>query len=152
LAQEWSRDGFVISTDKTRLDLDLIHGFLTQAYWSRGVPREVVARAILGSMCFGVYEGAHQVGFARVTTDRATFGYIGDVFILEDWRGRGLGEWLMQTIMAHPELQGFRRWLLATLDAHGLYAKLGFTPLAEPGRYMEKTDLDIYVRQQSATR
>ena len=131
--------------------MDVIHGFLKEAYWSRGIPRETVARAILGSLCFGLYEQARQVGFARVVTDRATFAYIGDVFVLPPWRGRGLAVWLMETITAHPELQGLRRWQLATRDAHGLYARFGFVPLAEPARQMEKVDFDIYVKAAART-
>jgi GNAT superfamily N-acetyltransferase len=145
LTQEWSRDGFVISTDKARIDRDLVHGFLRESYWAAGVPREVFDRSVEGAVCFGVYEGERQVGFARVVTDRATFGYIGDVFILESHRGHGLGAWLIETILAHPELQGFRRWHLATRDAHGLYAKFGFEP-AEQGRFMDRTDYEVYGR------
>lgn len=144
MSETWARDGFAISTDRTRLDLDTIHGFLTEAYWSRGIPREVVARSILGALCFGVYEGERQVGFARVVTDRATFAYIGDVFILEHWRGRGLGTWLIETILGHPELQGLRRWSLATRDAQALYAKFGFAPIADPSKRMERTEPGAY--------
>jgi GNAT superfamily N-acetyltransferase len=142
--QEWHRDGFTISTDPARLDLDVIHGFLSRSYWAPGIPRDVVARSIDHSVCFGIYEGASQVGFARVITDRATFGYLGDVFVLESHRGRGLSRWLMECIHAHPELQGFRRWVLLTRDAHGLYAQHGWKPIASPDRYMERWAPNVY--------
>lgn len=144
--QEWHRDGFTISTDPARLDLDVIHGFLSTSYWATGIPREVVRRSIEHSLCFGIHEGGRQVGFARVITDRATFGYLGDVFVLESHRGRGLSKWLMECVHAHPELQGFRRWVLLTRDAHGLYARHGWKPLANPDRYMERWAPDAYRR------
>lgn len=152
--------GFLVSTDRSRLDLDVIHGFLTNCYWSKGIPREIVARAIEHSLCFGVYDvgggksplspnaagnGApRQVGFARVITDFATYAYIADVFVLETHRGHGLGKSLMQCITEHPMLQGLRRWSLSTLDAHGLYAQFGFTPPKFPDRYMEILRPNIY--------
>ena len=131
--------GYTISTDPTRLQLDVIHGFLRTSYWAAGIAREMVERAIRHSLCFGLYHdptGA-QVGLARVVTDRATFGYLCDVFVLESHRRRGLARWLIQVILAHPELQGFRRWMLATRDAHPLYAGAGFTPLGRPDQLME---------------
>jgi GNAT superfamily N-acetyltransferase len=128
------------------LDLDVIHGFLTRSYWSPGIPRETVERAIQHSLPFGLYLGAAQVGFARVITDFATFGYLADVFILEEHRGKGLSKWMMEILFSHPELQGFRRWMLATRDAHGLYRQVGFNSLAAPERFMEKWDPDIYRR------
>jgi GNAT superfamily N-acetyltransferase len=146
LHEEYRRSEFLISTDRGRLDLDLIHGFLTECYWAKGIPREVVLRSIENSLCFGVYSGNQQVGFARVISDYATYAYIGDVFILESQRGRGLGKWLMQCIMEHPRLQGLRRWSLATQDAHGLYAQSGFTPLKAPERFMEIYDAEVYKR------
>ncbi len=134
---EWQRDGYTINDDPARLDLDVIHGFLATAYWSGGVPRDVVERSIKGSVPFGVYApDGGQVGFARAVTDRATFAWICDVFVLPEERGRGLGVWLMETIVAHPELQGLRRWLLGTRDAHELYRRIGFQKLPEPGRFM----------------
>ena len=142
--QEWHRDGFTISADPARLDLDVIHGFLSGSYWAPGIPREVVARSIEHSLCFGIYQEAGQVGFARVITDRATFGYLGDVFVLESHRGRGLSKWLMECIHAHPELQDFRRWVLLTRDAHGLYAQHGWKPIASPKRYMERWTPNVY--------
>lgn len=129
---------YVIDCDPARLDLDVIHGYLCQSYWSPGVPREIVARAIAGSLCFGIYRGAQQVGFGRVVTDSATFGYLADVFVLEAHRGQGLGKRLVEAVMAHPGLQDIRRFMLATRDAHGLYAQFGFAALAAPERLMEK--------------
>jgi GNAT superfamily N-acetyltransferase len=130
-------NGYEISTDPARLDLDLIHGYLREAYWSPGVPRDVVKRSIARSLCFGLYapDGA-QAGFARVVTDGATFAWIADVFVLDPHRGRGLGVWLMETVLAHPDLQGLRRIVLATKDAHELYERFGFVPLPTPERWM----------------
>ena len=136
---------FVISTDRTRLDLDAIHQFLTNCYWAKGIPREVVARSIEQSLCFGVYDGSGaQVGFARVISDFATIAYVGDVFVLDTHRGRGLGKWLMESITHHPALQNLRRWILTTRDAHGLYAQVGFTPVQSPERFMELHQPDVY--------
>ena len=145
---EYHRGEFVISTDAARLQLDTIHGFLTNCYWARGIPRETVARSIEHSLCFGVYDGGGaQIGFARVISDFATFAYIADVFVTEPYRGRGLGKFLMECIQQHPRLQGLRRWTLSTLDAHKLYAQFGFTPLSWPERYMEILRLSHYERQ-----
>ena len=130
-------DGYFISTDIERLDLDAIHAFLVGAYGSIDIQRDVVARSIESSLCFGVYLGSAQVGFARVISDFATFAYLGDVYILEAHRGRGLAKELMAAIMSHPDLQGLRRFQLATNDAHGLYASFGFRPLASPETQME---------------
>ena len=135
---EHRRNEFLVSTNPTRLDLDVIHGFLSSCYWAKGIPREIVARSIEHSLCFGVYDGnGAQVGFARVISDFATYAYIADVFVLESHRGQGLGKLLMEGITQHPELQGLRRWSLSTLDAHGLYAQFGFKPVAAPERLME---------------
>ena len=139
-------DNFTITDDKSRLDLDVIHGYLTKSYWSPGIPRETVARGIEHAICFGVYDGDAQIGFARVITDQATFGYLADVFILESYRGRGLSKRLMASIMAHPELQGLRRFMLATRDAHGLYRQFGFAEPANPSVLMEIVRPDIYRR------
>jgi GNAT superfamily N-acetyltransferase len=145
---EHRREGFLISTDRKRVDIDVVHGFLTNCYWAKGIPRYIVARSIEHALCFGIYdaEGA-QVGFARVISDFATIAYVGDVFVLETHRGRGLGEWLMQCIVAHPELQGLRRWILTTRDAHGLYSQVGFTPVKWPERFMELFQADVYRKQ-----
>ena len=141
------RGDFLISTDPTRLNLDVIHGFLERSYWAEGIPREVVARSIQHSLCFGLYEGDRQVGFARVVTDRATYAYLADVFVIESHRARGLATWLVQTILDHPDLQGLRRWSLATRDAHDLYRKVGFTGLAHPARHMEKAKPRTYTQE-----
>jgi GNAT superfamily N-acetyltransferase len=135
-----------ISFDTGALDLDVIHGFLTTSYWSPGIPRATVARAIAGSLCVGAYRDGAQVGFARLVTDRATFAWLADVFVLPEARGLGTGRAMVQALMDHPEMQGLRRWLLATLDAHGVYAALGWTPLARPERFLERHDPDVYSR------
>jgi GNAT superfamily N-acetyltransferase len=132
------RGEFFVSTDRAKLDLDVIHTFLKNSYWAKGIPREVVVRSIENSLCFGVYDGSGaQVGFTRVITDFATFAYVADVFVLESHQGRGLGKLLMESVKQHPKLQGLRRWSLSTRDAHGLYAQYGFTPLQFADRYME---------------
>lgn len=133
----WSHGEFVADDDPARLDLDVVHGFLRTAYWSPGVPREVVARAIAGSLNVGVYAGGgEQVAFARAVTDRATFAWIADVFVLPQYRGHGLGRFVVSTLLDHPELRGLRRIMLATADAHELYRSYGFTDLADPTRYL----------------
>jgi GNAT superfamily N-acetyltransferase len=137
-------DGFTIDTDKSRLELETIRRFLRESYWAKNVPLEVLRRAIENSLCFGVYDGDEQVGFARVISDYATFAYLADVFVLESHRGCGLAGRLMNAIVSHPQLQGLRRWVLATRDAHNLYAKFGFTPLAAPERFMERHDPLVY--------
>jgi GNAT superfamily N-acetyltransferase len=142
---ESRRREFLISTDRARLDLSVVHGFLTNCYWAKGISREVVARSIEHSLCFGIYDSSGtQVGFARVISDFATYAYLGDVFVLDSQRGRGLGKWLMECIMQHPALQNLRRWSLVTRDAHGLYARSGFTPLKAPEKYMELHRPDVY--------
>lgn len=135
---EVHRDQFTISTDPARLDIDAIADMLTRAYWAQGRTRDVIARYIQHSLTFGIYDGSRQIGLARVVTDYTTFAWLCDVFIHEDYRGHGLGKWLMETIHSHPDLQGLRRWILATRDAHGLYKQFGWTPLANPERWMEK--------------
>jgi len=147
---EWHKGEFTVSTDPGRIELDVVHGFLTECYWAKGIPREVVARSIENSLCLGVYGQGKQVGFARVISDYATYAYIGDVFVLESFRGRGLGKWLMECIMQHPCLQGLRRWSLVTRDAHALYAQMRFKPLKNPQNYMEFHQPDVY--QQPETR
>ncbi len=143
---KYQRNGFVISTGRELLDLDVIHGFLAASYWCKDIPREVVARSIENSLCFGIYADQQQVGFARVISDYSTYAYIGDVFVLEAYRGRGLAKWLMECIMRHPQLQGLRRWSLVTGDAHGLYSQFGFTPLQAPERWMEIHKRDVYAK------
>ena len=144
MLREWTRGEYVISTDSRRLDVALVHESLARAYWSVGLPRDVFERALAHSV-FGLYGPAGQVGFARIVTDHATFAYLADVFVLEAFRGRGLGKWLVEVTVTLPELQGLRRWLLATADAHELYRRFGFTDAA-PGRLMEIVDLDVYTR------
>jgi GNAT superfamily N-acetyltransferase len=140
-AVERPPDEYVVSEGRSRLNVPLIHAFLTQSYWSPGIPLGVVQRAIAGSMCFGIYKGTDQVGFARVITDHATFAYLADVFVLESHRGKGLSKRLLQAIGSHPELQGLRRSMLATRDAHPLYAMFGYTALSAPERIMEKLNV-----------
>jgi GNAT superfamily N-acetyltransferase len=136
-----------VTTDKDRLDIGLIHRFLsTEAYWSLGIPRATVEQAIAGSLCFGGYVDGRQVAFARVVTDGATFGYLADVFVLPEHRGQGHARTLVAAVMAHPQLQGLRRFSLATADAHGLYAGFGFAAPAWPQTLMEKLDPDVYTR------
>jgi GNAT superfamily N-acetyltransferase len=139
------RDGYVVSTDRSRIDVAAVHAFLATSYWSPGIPEEVVRRAIAGAICFGIYRDAEQVGFARVITDRATYAYLSDVFVVEAHRGRGLAKMLMDVIMAHPALQGLRRFSLSTRDAHALYAQYGFRIVADPDRQMEILRRDIYL-------
>jgi N-acetylglutamate synthase-like GNAT family acetyltransferase len=142
----WSQPPFTVSTDPSRLDLDVVHGFLRTSYWSPEIPRRIVERAVANSLCFGVYHEEAQIGFARIVTDRSTFAYIADVFILSEWRGRDLGKLLMNCIKSHPDLQDLRRWHLMTADAHGLYRQFGFSGLAKPERAMEIADPDVYRR------
>jgi GNAT superfamily N-acetyltransferase len=137
-------DDYEISTDPARLDIDAVHAYLTQSYWSPGIPRETVARAAANSLSFGVFHAGRQVGFARMITDRATYAYLADVYVLEAHRRKGVSKKLMDCIMAHPDLQGLRRMMLATRDAHGLYAQYGFTPLKAPDRMMEKHVPNVY--------
>jgi GNAT superfamily N-acetyltransferase len=138
-----------ISTDRARLDIDVIWNFIRGSYWAEAIPREIMERAIDGSLCFGAFEDAAQVGFARVVTDKATFAYLADVFVLESHRGRGISKQLMQAVMDHPDLQRLRRWSLVTKDAHGLYEQFGFVRPARPERYMEITRPGIYLEAQS---
>jgi N-acetylglutamate synthase-like GNAT family acetyltransferase len=138
------KGAYSISTDKERLNIAYIHSFLSHSYWAENIPVETVRKSVDGSLCFGVYEGTQQVGFARVITDGATFGYLADVFIDEAYRGRGLSKWLIATIMAHPDLQGLRRFMLATRDAHGLYAQYGFTAVSNADRLMNIVKPDLY--------
>ena len=137
--------GYAILTDIEKMDLQLIHDFIVGSYWAKGIPEATLEKAIRNSLCFGVFTDAgQQVGFARVVTDHATYAWLGDVFVLEPHRGKGLAKWLMANIIAHPELQGLRRMTLATRDAHGLYTQFGFKPLANPQIFMENWKPDIY--------
>jgi GNAT superfamily N-acetyltransferase len=142
----YNRDGVIISTDKASLNIDLIHNFLHSCYWAEKIPRAIVERSIENSLCFGIYFNGHQVGFARVITDYATFAYLADVFVLAEQRGNGYSKLLMAAIKNHPQLQGLRKWMLATRDAHGLYQQFGFNPIGNPANVMEITDLEIYKR------
>lgn len=142
----WQRAPFSVSTQRERLDIEMIHEFLRGSYWASSIPRDVLMRSIEHSICFGLYHERSQIGFARVISDRATFAYLADVFVLDAWRGRGLSKFLMECVKAHPELQGLRRWMLATADAHGLYARFGFAALSRPERMMEIVDPEIYLR------
>ena len=146
-----TKDHFTITTDKEKFDIDLIHSFLTQSYWAEGISKEIVQRSIDGALCFAVVDNdnadlpaGRQVGFARMITDKATFAYLADVFIIEEYRGLGLSKWLMEVIMSHPDLQGLRRMMLATRDAHSLYKKFGFTPLNNTDRWMQIHNTDVY--------
>jgi GNAT superfamily N-acetyltransferase len=135
---EAQKDDYTISTDPARLDIDAIAAMLTRAYWAQGRTREMIVRYVQHSLVFGIYHGEKQIGLARIVSDYTTFAWLCDVFIHEDHRGKGLGKWLMETIHSHPDLQGLRRWLLATRDAHGLYEQFGWTSLDNPTRWMNK--------------
>ena len=141
---DFTKDRFNISTEKEKMDIDLIHSFLTRSYWAEGISKEIVRRSIEGALCFGVFENEKQIGFARMITDRATFAYLADVFIIDEYRGLGLSKWLMEVIMSHPDLQGLRRLMLATRDAHELYKKFGFTSLNNVDRWMHIHYPDVY--------
>jgi GNAT superfamily N-acetyltransferase len=141
---DFTKDRFYISTEKEKMDIDLIHSFLSRSYWAQGISKEIIRRSIEGALCFGVFENDKQVGFARMITDRATFAYLADVFIIEEYRGLGLSKWLIEVILLHPDLQGLRRMMLATRDAHELYKKFGFTPLNNVDRWMHIHHPDIY--------
>jgi GNAT superfamily N-acetyltransferase len=144
MISEWRRDEYTISTDRKRLNASLIHNFLSnRAYWARSCSLEKVQHSIEHSLNFGVYKGDEQIGFARVVTDYATFAWLADVFIVDEYRGRGLSKWLIEVIVSHQQLQGFRRWVLATKDAHELYRRFGFAELKEPTRWMERLDPDL---------
>lgn len=143
---EWRRGEYVVSDDRWRVDREVVHAFLSDCYWARGIPRHLVERSIRHSLCFGIYRGDAQVGFGRVVTDRATFAYLADVFVLEPHRGRGLSKFLMDCVIGHPDLQGLRRFLLGTRDAHGLYARYGFAPPRKPEIWMERHDPEVYAR------
>lgn len=146
--KQYIQGDYVISTNKAELDIEVVHQFISHSYWAKGIPLQTMQAAIDGSMCFGLYlkqqQEQQQIGFARMVTDNATFAYLADVFILPAHRGQGLSKWLMECMMAHPSLQGLRRIMLATADAHGLYQQFDFTPLNMPDRFMQLHDPDVY--------
>ena len=140
----WTQGEFTVDTDKATLSVDVIHAYLSGSYWSPCIPRAVVERSITHSICFGLYDGPAQIGFARVVTDQATYAYLADVFVLPDWRGRGLSKFMMSCIRSHPDLQNLKRWALATRDAHSLYAQFGFAAPGRPDFYMEIVDMEVF--------
>lgn len=142
--REWTRNSYLISTDKSKIDLDTIYNFLSKSYWAEGISKQIIQKSIENSLCFGIYVRGTVIGFARVITDFATFAYLADVFIVPQERGKGLSKWLIQVIIDHPQLQHLRRFTLATKDAHGLYAKFGFKPFDKPERWMERHNPDVY--------
>jgi GNAT superfamily N-acetyltransferase len=142
--QSYEKQGFTISTNPSKLDVEAIHGYLSRAYWSEGIPRHIVQKSLSNSLCFGLFDGRNQIGLARVVTDSATYAYLCDVYVLEEYRGKGLGIWLMECVMSHPDLKGLRRFSLATRDAHGLYRKFGFAELEKPQSQMEIKKPNIY--------
>ncbi len=147
---EHRRGPFLVSTDPARLDAPAIHAYLRISYWAEEIPLDVVRRSLEHSLCFGLYEGSRQIGLARVISDYTTFAYLCDVYVLPERQGQGLGKWLMECVMSHPSLQGLRRLMLATSDAHGLYRRFGFTEPAAPDRLMEITRPGMY-RSQPGT-
>ena len=152
----WERDGFWLTDDGSAVDVQRVHSLLQSSYWAKGMPLPLLETAIAHSLCFSLFERQHegqrQIGFARVITDRATFGYLSDVIVDPAYRGQGLCKWMMACVMAHPQLQGFRRWSLATRDAHGLYRQFGFTDQKHPDWFMEKHDPSVYERAKAELR
>lgn len=139
------KEGFLISTDKLKLDIHEIHDYLSNhSYWAKGIPYDIVEKSLENSVCFGLYENVKQIGLARVVTDKATFAYLGDVYVLEEFRGKGLSKWLIECVLKHPGLQGFRRWMLLTRDAQELYRKFGFNEFHVPERCMELWFPEVY--------
>lgn len=147
---EAHHDGYTMSTDPAKLDAGKVRAFLATSHWAEGIPLETVGKALQNSLCFGLYRQGEQVGLARVVTDYATFAYLCDVYVLKEHRGKGLGQWLVECVMTHPELQNLRRFTLATKDAHGVYARFGFAPPGAPERMMERHDPDVYKRLAAA--
>ena len=145
---EWRKDEYLLSTDKSKIDIEIVHGFLAHSYWAESIPLDVVKKSIDNSLCFAIYRDQKLKGFARVISDFATFAYLADVFIVPEERGKGLSIWLMETIMAYPQLQGLRRFTLATRDARGLYERFGFTLFDRPERWMQKHDPHVYTRNR----
>ena len=144
-AFERSKDQFRVTTDVEQMDIDAIHAYLTRSYWAEGISKALMARAMAGSLCFGLFDAARQIGFARVITDRATYAYLCDVYVLEEYQARGLGTWMMQELMTHPDLQGLRRFGLVTRDAHRLYERCGFSALSNPAGHMEIVRAGLYL-------
>lgn len=143
-----SKGTYTISTDKKRLDVQMIHQYLSEeSYWAKRIPVSVVSKSIENALCFGIYDNEKQVGFARLITDKATFAYLADVFVLPDYRGKGLSKWLMEVIQSHPDVQGLRRWMLMTKDAQGLYTQFGWAELEEENRHrcMQRVFKDVYM-------
>ncbi len=148
-AQVWNRDDYTVSTDQAQLDVDAVHAFLAQSYWATNIPRDVVERSLRNALCFGLYQDGAQIGLVRVISDYVTMAYVGDVYVLPEHRGRGLSKWMMECVLAHPDLQHLRRWILITRDAHGLYRQFGFRDLKRPEGFMERHDPDVYQRGAS---
>lgn len=144
---EWTKDNYTVSCDPAKLDIAMVGEFLASTYWARGIPPATVEKSLNGSLCFALLYGERQIGLARVITDYATIAYLGDVFVLPEYRGRGLSKWMMDCVVNHPGLQGLRRWILATSDAHGLYEQFGFKALKKPEIFMERHDPDVYGSQ-----
>jgi GNAT superfamily N-acetyltransferase len=140
----WENGEFAINCDPAKLDSALVAEFLASSYWAKGIPVATVVKSLENSLCFALLHGSRQIGFARVITDRATIAYLGDVFVVPDYRGKGLSKWLMECVLSHPDLQGLRRWILATRDAHELYNKFGFTALKRPEVFMELHNHNVY--------
>ena len=145
--QEYRKGKYLISTDLSKLDLEMIYTFLSKSYWAEGIPKETVLRSIRYSLPFGIYHDRKQIGFARVISDFSTYAYISDVFLLESYRGKDISTWLLKCILQHPELQGLRRWNLYTSNAAGFYRKMGFSKLKFPERYLEMYDPNVYKRK-----
>ena len=141
---KWEKEKFTITTKKTALDISMIHNFLTSSYWAQGIPLDRVKKSIRHSLCFGMFYEGGQIGFGRAITDYASYAYLSDVFVVEKFRGQGLGKWLISCMLGHPDLQGLRRCMLATSDAHGLYKSFGFTALRNPERFMEIHNPAVY--------
>lgn len=141
---QWSRENYTISCDPSKQDIDVVASFLKTSYWAKDIPTDTVAKSLQHSLCFALLDGDRQIGLARVVSDFATFAFLSDVFVLPDYRGKGLGKWLIECVLAHPELQGLRRWMLGTKDAHGLYRKYGFTPVTHPETLMELRNPNVY--------
>ncbi len=147
--REWKKDGYFITTNKAKLQINRIHAFLTNSYWAKGISLELVKESINHSICFGLFHHEKQIGLARMITDGITFGYLCDVYVEAEYRGQGLGKWLVETLFANPEFHRLRRSVLATSDAHGLYSQIGFNPVLKPEFLMERLNLDAYLKATS---